>query len=112
MNGQIVDTIPTIPSLEGVPGAYAVYVSGDSMEPRYMAGEALYVHPNRPVRRGDYVVIQIRNAVGEPPLGFVKRYVTKTPTVLIVSQFNPAGEIEFPIASVVSVHRVVGSCEV
>lgn len=31
--------------LMGVPGAFAVYLNGDSMAPRYEHGEILYVHP-------------------------------------------------------------------
>ena len=36
-------------NLRGVFNAFALYMDGDSMEPRYYAGELLYVNPNRPV---------------------------------------------------------------
>jgi phage repressor protein C with HTH and peptisase S24 domain len=108
MNGDIIDTVACPPGMENVPGAYAVYVVGDSMEPRYYAGETIYVHPNKPPRKGDFVVFQIKNDnEAEPPLGFVKQYITKTPTRLVVQQFNPPKEIEYDLADVISVHKVV-----
>jgi phage repressor protein C with HTH and peptisase S24 domain len=109
MNGQVVDDVMCPPGLENVPGAYAVFVDGDSMEPRYKAGEVVYVHPNRPVRKGDYVVVQIKGEDNDQPLGYIKRYEAFTPSTLILSQHNPSLELEFPRHTVVSVHRIVFS---
>ena len=47
--------------LVGVPGAYAVYVSGDSMEPAHPHGSLRLVHPHRPVSPGDTVIVQTRH---------------------------------------------------
>ena len=45
------------PQLEGVEGAKAVYVRGRAMEPRYYAGEIVYLHPSRPPNPGDFVFL-------------------------------------------------------
>lgn len=111
MNGQIIDTVVCPPGLENVPGAYALYVLGESMEPRYRAGEVVYVHPNKPCRKGDYVVVQIKGVDNEHPLGFIKQFISKTPTRLILGQLHPVEELEFPIEDVVSIHRIVFSGE-
>lgn len=108
MTSQTVDTVPCPPDLEDVPDAYAVFIVGDSMEPRFSAGEVVYVHPHRPYRRGHYVLVQIESANSHPH-GFVKQFVTLTPTTLCVRQLNPDEEIEFPRKHVVSIHRIVGS---
>src|SRR5215471_12365645 len=42
LNGNRIVDVLAPPSLQGVPDAYAVYVVGDSMEPRYFAGEAVF----------------------------------------------------------------------
>jgi len=39
LNGNKIADVLAPPSLDGVPDAYAVLVVGDSMEPRYFAGE-------------------------------------------------------------------------
>lgn len=107
-NGEVVDRIARPPMLASVNNAYAVYVSGDSMEPRYMPGETVYVHPGKPVRKGHFVVVQVAGVHdGDPPRGFVKRFVGWVGARLILYQFNPAGEIQFDKDDVISVHRIV-----
>jgi SOS-response transcriptional repressor LexA len=112
MNGQSMDYVERPPSLAGARNAYAVYVQGDSMSPRFEAGWLLHVNPNRPVRRGDNVVVQIK-APDEhaAPLAYIKLYEATTPTKLVVAQFNPQKELDWPLEDVVSVHRVVGIAE-
>lgn len=111
LNGNKVADILAPPGLVGVREAYAVYVSGDSMEPRYYAGEVLYVNPRLPVRRGDFVVAQVQYEGEDVPRGYVKRFVRMNDSGLVLAQFNPAKEMRFASAQVVSVHRITGSGE-
>src|SRR5262249_13016843 len=48
LSGNQVSEVLAPPNLSHVPDAYAVYVVGDSMEPRYFAGEAVFVNPRLP----------------------------------------------------------------
>ena len=108
LNGNKIDDILAPPSLRGVKEAYAVYVAGESMEPRYEAGEVLFVNPRLPVRRSNYVVAQIANPDDETsPLAFIKRFVSKGGGKLKLEQFNPPEVMEFDEDEVVSVHKVV-----
>jgi phage repressor protein C with HTH and peptisase S24 domain len=107
LNGNRIVDILAPPSLQGVPDAYAVYVVGDSMEPRYFAGEAVFVNPRLPVRRGDFVVAQIAVEHGEPPHAYVKRFVARDARILRLEQFNPKKTLEFPVGRVISVHRII-----
>jgi len=109
-NGQLLDTVVCPPSLENVPDAYAVWIVGESMVPRFKPGETAWVHPNRPARRGNDVVIQLNpDHEGDPPEGYVKEYVTQTPSRLIVKQYNPEKEIEFERHDVKSIHVIIGT---
>ena len=92
--------------LRGVREAYGVYVVGESMEPRYFAGEVLYINPRVPIRRGDFVVAQIAHDEHMPPLAYVKRFVSNGET-LKLEQFNPHEVLEFDATDVVSIHKVV-----
>ena len=107
LNGNRIVDVLAPPSLQGVPDAYAVYVVGDSMEPRYFAGEAVFVNPRLPVRRGDFVVAQIAVEPGEPPHAYVKRFVARDARMLRLEQFNPKKTLQFPVARVISVHRII-----
>ncbi len=107
-NGQVVDYIACPPSLVNVPDAYSVYVDGESMSPRYKPGETVYVHPRKPPRRGDDVIVQIRGRdESSPPRGFIKEFVGWAGSKLVLSQYNPVHRIEFDRDDVVSVHLVV-----
>lgn len=108
LNGNKVADILAPPSLARVPDAYAVYVVGNSMEPRYFAGEAVFVNPRLPVRRGDFVVAQIAAHVeGDPPEAYIKRFLSLDAKELRLEQFNPKKSLKFPATRVVSVHRIV-----
>ncbi|MEB2845883.1 LexA family transcriptional regulator [Endobacterium cereale] len=107
-NGHILDYVACPPSLANVSNAYAVYIDGESMYPRYKSGETVYVHPTKPARRGDDVIIQIRPASEElPPLGYVKEFVGWTTTELVLKQHNPAIDVRFAREVVVSVHPII-----
>ena len=111
LNGNRIVDILAPPSLQGVPDAYAVYVVGDSMEPRYFAGEAVFVNPRVPVRVGDFVVAQIAAHEGEPPFAYVKRYLGQNDKSIRLEQLNPPKKLTFAADRVVSIHRIVMSGE-
>jgi phage repressor protein C with HTH and peptisase S24 domain len=111
LNGSLITEIAAPPSLAGVAGAYAVMVVGTSMEPRYFAGEAVFVNPRLPVRVGDFVVAQIAAEEGEPPFAYVKRYVGQNEKAIRLEQLNPAKKLGFATDRVVSIHRIVMSGE-
>jgi phage repressor protein C with HTH and peptisase S24 domain len=109
-NGHILDYVACPPSLANVPNAYSVFVDGESMSPRYRQGETVYVHPGKPPRRGDDVIVQIKpNEESAPPLGYIKEFVGWTGSKLMLRQHNPAQSVEFDRELVVSVHPIVFS---
>jgi phage repressor protein C with HTH and peptisase S24 domain len=94
--------------LSSVKDAYAVRVSGESMEPRYYSGETAYVHPTMPVKRGDFVVAQIAENGNEGAIqGFVKRFISIDDKQLVLEQLNPRKEIKFTRNRVRFVHKIV-----
>ena len=48
LNGNQVFEVSAPPGLWHIPDAYAVYGVGESMEPRYFAGETVFVNPRLP----------------------------------------------------------------
>jgi phage repressor protein C with HTH and peptisase S24 domain len=112
-NGDVIDMIDRPASLNGVPGAFAVYAVGASMEPRYYQGELIMIHPGKPLTIGAFVLVQRRpKNDGEPPRAVIKRLVKRTGAKLVLEQFNPPKTFEIKTADIVSIHRVVGSGEV
>lgn len=56
--------------------AYALEISGDAMRPTYRDGDIIVVSPAAPVRRGDRVVLKVRD--GEIMLNELRRRTAKT----------------------------------
>lgn len=69
----------------GDPHAYALEVSGDSMEPLYRDGDLVIVSPAANVRRGDRVVV--RTTEGEV---MVKQLVRQSARRIELASLNPA----------------------
>jgi phage repressor protein C with HTH and peptisase S24 domain len=104
--GEAKEYIVRPPSLAGVSNAFALYVHGESMEPRYYAGEVLYVNPNRPLAKGCFVAVEMTN-----DRGLIKQFVRRTDELLVLAQFNPPKEIRLPVTEVKRIYRITGSGE-
>jgi len=104
--GEAKEYVVRPPSLGGVSNAFALYVDGESMEPRYYAGEMLYMNPNRPITRGCFVAVEL--ADGQC---LIKQFVRRNDDQLVLAQFNPAKEIRLLAAKVKAIHRITGSGE-
>lgn len=79
------DEIP-FPDLRD-PQAYALEISGDSMEPVYRDGDVIVVSPQTGVRRGDRVVVKTR--AGEVMVKVLRRRSAKK---IELQSFNPRHE--------------------
>lgn len=111
LNGQKVADVFCPPALAGVEGAYAVQVYGTSMEPKFEAGETVWLHPTSPVRSGDYVVVQLLTNEDDAPESYIKQFVSRSSKSLKLRQFNPEEgdehELEFDNSRVFTVHKIV-----
>jgi phage repressor protein C with HTH and peptisase S24 domain len=96
--------------LFGVLNAFAMYVVNDSMEPKYSQGALLLVHPGRPVRRNDYVLVVKQSEDGDHS-ALVKQLVHIDGNKIVLRQFNPAHEFELSTDDIASVSLVIGSYE-
>lgn len=67
------------------PNAYALEISGDSMEPVYRKGDTIIVAPNATLRRGDRVVAKTRD--GEVLAKVLERETART---VELASFNPS----------------------
>jgi phage repressor protein C with HTH and peptisase S24 domain len=90
-------------NLAGVRDAYAIYMVGDSMEPRYVQGWLLHVNPFKPPVRGrDVVVYKKDQAV------LIKQFVGWNGDTLMLRQLNPEETLRIPRDEVAECHLVVG----
>lgn len=67
--------------------AYALEISGDSMEPTYRDGDVIIVSPAAPVRRGDRVVVKTKK--GEVMVKELKRQTAKNVELKSLNASHP-----------------------
>ena len=94
------------PALAGVSNGFAVYVYGDSMEPRYLRGEIVHVNPNRPLTSGCFVVVELTDG-----RGMIKQFVRQDDRRVVLRQFRPEQELVVERSQIARISRVVGSAE-
>ncbi|HZT90378.1 MAG TPA: LexA family transcriptional regulator [Stellaceae bacterium] len=94
---------PRPANLGEVRGAYAIYMVGDSMSPRYEPGWLLHVNPFKPPTRGRDVVIYKKNKAV-----LIKQFVGWEGESLVLRQLNPPETLQIPRTEVVECHLVVG----
>ncbi len=107
VDGHTVDYVRRPPALNGIPEAYGIYISGDSMEPKFGPGDLVLVHPGRPVRPGDYIILTIQESAQSEPHAFCKRLIRRHSGVITVEQYNPPSQRDFPDSQVQSLHKVL-----
>ena len=82
--------------------AYALEVTGDSMQPLYRDGDILIISPNSAARKGDRVVL--RTTDGEV---MAKILVRRTAKTVELASFNPAQHLVFPVDRVDWMARII-----
>ena len=102
-----IDWIKRPEPLLNVQGAFAVYVIGDSMEPRYEQGDMILVHPSRPVQQNDDVLLAAQRDDGSMA-ALIKRLVRWNTRIWSVRQYNPKREYDLARAEWQLAYVVIG----
>jgi hypothetical protein len=85
------------------PNAYALEISGESMEPVFRDGDLVIVAPSAPIRRGDRVVV--RTADGQV---MAKQLARRSARRIDLKSLNPEHpDYSFDLAEVAWMHRIV-----
>ena len=106
LTGDAVSYIDRPAHLIGNPTAFAVWVAGKSMTPRFHPGETLYINPAKPVTDGCYVLLELNDGSG-----FIKQLIRHNADKAIVRQLQPEKDLEIDACDIKNIFRVVGSWE-
>ena len=107
LDTSIIDYVHRPPALLMTKDLYALYVEGDTMEPRFNAGDLVFVHPHKPVRIGDSVVVQIAKTIDEPIEAMIAVLAQRTSHEVFLQKYNPDEIIHFDNANIVSIHKIL-----
>ena len=106
LNGQVADYARTPPRIAGRANVFAIWTSGDSMFPWRASGDLVYVE-ERPVRVGDYVILEMQPDAHDTRPAILKRLAGQTPTKIRLEQYNPQKIIEIDRRKIVRMLRVI-----
>ena len=98
-----IDSIETPPYLLNTIAAYAVYVAGETMVPRFNPWKIAFVHPGKPFKANDSVIVQLKtdNAV-------LKTFQKIDDNEIILSQFSTSETVTYQRDNVKAVHKIIG----
>jgi phage repressor protein C with HTH and peptisase S24 domain len=105
-NGTVGSFVERPANLRGVANAFALYADGEAMQPRYFAGELLFVNPNRPITPGCFVAVELGDGRGQ-----VRQFLRRTHDGIFLRRFNPDQEQRLAAAEVRRIYRITGSAE-
>ncbi|UFN47954.1 helix-turn-helix transcriptional regulator [Roseomonas sp. OT10] len=92
-------SVPEVPD----PNAYALEISGESMEPVFRDGDTIIVSPSAPIRRSDRVVVRTRG--GEV---MAKELLRQSARKVELASLNPAHpNYSFDLVEITWMHRIV-----
>ncbi|MBX7146779.1 MAG: hypothetical protein K1X44_05670 [Alphaproteobacteria bacterium] len=98
--------VPMPDELNKVSGSFGLFITDQTMEPRYYQGEIVYCHPQRPLTKNCYVII-----VTKEQKTLVRRLINQTADTIDVAQLNPYILSTLTIDVIDKIYRIVGSRE-
>ena len=106
IQGEAKEFVERPANLKGVFNALALYMDGDVMEPRYYAGELLYVNPNRPLTKNCFVAVELADGQG-----LIRQFLRRSEDEVVLRQFNPAKDLHLKAGNVRKIYRITGAAE-
>ncbi|MBB3315138.1 phage repressor protein C with HTH and peptisase S24 domain [Rhizobium sp. BK181] len=107
LSSEPVDYVRRPHTLINARNVYSLYVEGTSMEPQFQPGDLIYVHPDKPPRFGDAVVIQVQLGDSEAMEATIGIFSKRAPEMVTIRKHNPSAEIEIPRSTIVAIHKVL-----
>jgi phage repressor protein C with HTH and peptisase S24 domain len=107
LTGEVENHVVRPKGLMRAKNVFALYVGGDSMEPRFEERDMVYVQRTMP-GIGDDIVIELHPIVdgGDHPT-FIKRLVRRNGSFITVKQYNPPKELQFNMKEIKNLFRVI-----
>jgi len=95
------------PALDGVAGAFAIYVEGDRMAPEHNPGDLRFIHPHRAARPGDSALVELHPEDGQRPKVALGRVLRRDHSAITLCLHNPSQELYFPGEQVAKVYKIL-----
>lgn len=101
-----IDFVRRPPALANAQDVYAIFIEGASMEPEHRPGDLRFVHPHKPARIGDSVIVQTRNHEKDRIEAVIGHLVRRGEDVTI-AKLNPPSTMKIKGGTVIAIHKVL-----
>mgnify|MGYP000965547391 FL=1 len=105
--GGVIEYVRRPPAMFGVKNLYALYVEGTSMEPEHRPSDLRFIHPDKPPRLGDSVVVQVQKHPNDQIEATIGHLVKRTEASIFIGKLNPPATVEIKRAYVKAIHKVL-----
>lgn len=110
-----VRSFPAQPGLGEDTAAFALYMAGEGMSPRFRDGEPVFIDPTRPPSRGEDALVLLRESSSED-VGYSDAIfgllVSRSDDSILLRQHKPSRAARIPAKSVSAMLRVIPWAEV
>lgn len=100
-------TSPSEP-VRAVEGSYAIYAPNDLLAPRCEQGDLLHIHPHRPARPGQLVLVRHKSDAEGNSKALLRELVANSLDSIVVRTLNPERKEKIDREEIEAVHLVVG----
>jgi len=107
LEGGVVDFVRRPPALSGTRDVYSLYVEGQSMEPKFMAGDLIFVHPHRPARIGDCVLVKFKTAEDGPERASIGYFEATGPDAVSIGKLNPPQTVKIERRHIHAIDKIL-----
>lgn len=107
-----VDYVRRPPTLINAKNIYSLYIEGESMVPQYHPGDLVFVHPDKPARFGDPVVIQCQLSAEGGLEATIGIFLKRSTEFVTIQKHNPSAEIDIPRDTIAHMHKVLTPNEI
>ena len=108
LTGDMGEYIARPPQLEGVQKAYALYIQDQSMEPRFLKGEIVYIHPGKPSSIGDFVCLTLNQIKGNTEIE-IGQLVEQENTYVCILKSGQNNKIKFKTSDIAKLDTIIMS---
>lgn len=102
ITAEISDLAERPPGIVGATGVYAVFARGESMSPKYDHGDIVYIHPDRPIMAGGYVLVGYKDS-----RVIIRRLISRGDSVVVLRRLNPLRDERHTPDSFEFIHHIL-----
>ncbi len=77
------------------------------MEPQFSPGDLVFIHPHKPPRIGDAVIVQQKNNENGDIAATIGIFRKRNTDSIIIDKHNPTANVKIKRTTIIAIHKVL-----